>query len=263
VEEAKKLENSGCQELCIIAQDTTRYGLDLYGEYSLARLVKEICAATSIPWIRLLYCYPDKITDELIEQFKTNPRLLHYMDLPIQHINEDILKRMNRHGGSELIKQNLEKLRKEVPDMVFRTTVIVGFPGESEEQFEELCEYVKAFRFQHFGAFPYSQEEGTPASHFSGQLDEQTKQNRYDTIMAEQIPIVEAYNQARIGQEMEILIEGFDPVSETYYGRSYADAPDVDGKVYLPATEGSLSVGSFVRVRIQEALDYDLIAALL
>jgi ribosomal protein S12 methylthiotransferase len=170
---------------------------------------------------------------------------------------------MNRHGGSELIKQNLEKLRKEVPDMVFRTTVIVGFPGESEEQFEELCEYVKAFRFQHFGAFPYSQEEGTPASHFSGQLDEQTKQNRYDTIMAEQIPIVEAYNQARIGQEMEILIEGFDPVSETYYGRSYADAPDVDGKVYLPATEGSLSVGSFVRVRIQEALDYDLIAALL
>ncbi len=260
VEEAKRLEASGCKELNIIAQDTTRYGLDLYGEYSLARLVREICAATEIPWIRLLYCYPDKITDELIDEMKNNKRLLHYMDLPIQHINDDLLRRMNRHGGAELIKENIRKIKDAVDDIVVRTTVIVGFPGESDEQFNELCGYVKSEKFERLGAFTYSAEEGTPAAEFDGQIDEQVKQDRYDIIMKEQFGVTDAYNKSRVGKSYEMLVEGYDPVSEAYYGRSYADAPDVDGKIYVRASAGTLEVGNFAKVTVTDVLDYDLVA---
>lgn len=260
VEEAKALEGSGCLELNIIAQDTTRYGLDLYGEYSLARLVRAITEATTIPWIRLLYCYPDKITPELIDEMKNNPRLLHYMDLPIQHINDDILRRMNRHGGAELIKENIAKLKSEIPDLVVRTTVIVGFPGESEEAFSELCEYVKSERFDRLGAFTYSAEEGTPAAEFEDQIDEQVKEDRYDIIMREQLAVSDEKNRGRVDSAVTMLIEGFDPVSEAYYGRSYAEAADVDPKIYFTGRPGQYKVGSFIKVEITDVLDYDLIA---
>lgn len=262
VEEAKALEKSGCKELNIVAQDTTRYGLDLYGEYSLARLVKAICAATSIPWIRLLYCYPDKLTDELIEELRENPRLLPYLDLPIQHIDDDILRRMNRHGGSELIKANIAKAKAAIPDLAVRTTLIAGFPGETKEQFERLCEYIKTEKFQRLGVFAYSPEEGTPAADFPDQIDEQIKQDRCDILMRTQQPIAEDWNRSLIGRKLAVLLEGYDPVSEAFFGRSVYDAPDVDGKVYFTAPGRHLPVGSFVQVTVTDTLDYDLVGEL-
>ena len=258
VAEAKDLEALGVKELNLIAQDTTRYGLDLYGEYRLADLVRAICKETEIPWIRLLYCYPDKITDDLIDELAHNPRLLKYMDIPIQHIADPILAAMNRHGDSALIRQTVARLRKAVPDITLRTTAIVGFPGESEEDFEALCSFIKEARFERFGAFPYSAEEGTPAAVLPDQVDEQTKQDRYDVLMATQLPISEAHNQSMVGKTVTVLAEGFDPVAEAFYGRSAADAPDIDGKVYFHART-PVEEGRFVKVRITEALDYDLL----
>ncbi len=260
VEEAKELQRMGVKELNLIAQDTSRYGLDLYGEYALAKLVKAITAATDIPWIRLLYCYPDKITDELLEEYKTNPRLLNYIDLPIQHINDRVLAAMNRHGDGALIRETVARIRKAVPDMTIRTTAIVGFPGETEEEFNELCDFIKEAKFDHFGAFPYSAEEGTPAAELPHQIDEQTKQDRYDIIMNTQLPIVEAHNAAKLEKRIKVVVEGYDPVSLAFYGRSAADAPDIDGKIYFTASPGQqLKLGSFVFVRIKEVVDYDLV----
>ncbi len=258
VKEAQDLEALGVKELNLIAQDTSRYGLDIYGEYSLARLVRAITEGTSIPWIRLLYCYPDKITDELIEQFKNNPRLVKYMDIPIQHISDKILKRMNRHGNSKLIRDTVARLRREVDGIVLRTTAMVGFPGEEEEDFVELCEYIKEARFDRFGAFTYSSEEGTVAMTLDCTVDEQTKQDRYDILMQTQLTVTEEENEKHIGQTYEVLCDGYDTVAEIYYGRSYADAPDVDGKVYFTSKK-RVAVGEFVKVKITEALDYDLV----
>lgn len=263
VEEAKTLEEMGVQELNIIAQDTSRYGSDLYGEYSLAKLVKAITAETKIPWIRLLYCYPDKITDELLEEYRTNDRLVKYIDLPIQHINDRVLKAMNRHGDRACIEDTIARIRKAVPDMVIRTTVIVGFPGETEEEFAELCEFVKQTKFTHLGAFTYSPEEDTPAATFEDQIDEQTKQDRYDLVMQTQLEIVDAYNESMVGKQIEVMVEGFDPVSESFYGRSAADAPDIDGKIYFTASSPRrMKAGSIVKVEITEVIDYDLIGVL-
>ena len=260
VEEAKELERMGIKELNLIAQDTSRYGLDIYGDYALAKLVKAITKATQIPWIRLLYCYPDKITDELLEEYKTNPRLVKYIDLPIQHISDRVLKAMNRHGDGALIRDTVARIRKAVPDMAIRTTAIVGFPGETEEEFNELCEFIKETKFTHFGAFPYSAEEGTPAAALPDQIDEQTKQDRYDIIMSTQLPNVEAYNKSMLEKRVKVVVEGFDPVSEAFFGRSAADAPDIDGKIYFTAAPGQqLKLGSFVFVRIKEVIDYDLL----
>ena len=175
IAEAKDLESLGTKELILVAQDTSRYGEDLYGEYSLARLLRELTEQTSIPWIRLLYLYPDKITDELIAEIRDNDRICKYVDIPIQHISEDVLRRMNRHGGSAVVRDAVSRLRREIPGIVIRTTAIVGFPGETEAEFEELCTYVKEARFDRFGAFPYSREEDTPAYSFPDQIDEQTK----------------------------------------------------------------------------------------
>ena len=258
VAEARDLESMGVKELNLIAQDTTRYGLDLYGEYSLARLVKELTRETSIPWIRLLYCYPDKITDELIDELRDNPRLLKYMDIPIQHISDSVLTRMNRHGGAALIKATVRKLREQVPDIVLRTTAMVGFPGETEGDFAELCEYIKEARFDRFGAFTFSPEEGTAAAEMDGQIDEQTKQDRYDCLMQTQLTVAEDKNAEKVGQIITVLCDGFDTVAEVYYGRSYADAPDVDGKVYFTCKR-KINPGAFVDVKITEALDYDLV----
>lgn len=262
VEEAKLLDADGYRELTLIAQDTSRYGLDLYGEYALDRLVREICASTSIPWLRLLYCYPDKITDGLINEFKTNPRLLKYVDLPIQHINDDVLRRMNRHGGSDIIKDAIARLRENVPGIVLRTTVIVGFPGETEAQFEELCGFVAETKFDRLGAFAYSREEDTPAYDFDGQVDEQTKQDRVDRIMALQTDISLKRGQAQVGKTLEVLCEGYDEALGGYVGRSYAEAPDdVDGKIFfdLDRRRNLHAEGKFVKVKITDCSDFDLL----
>jgi len=257
VAEAKTLEGLGVKELILVAQDTTRYGLDLYGEYALPALIRDICAATSIPWIRLLYCYPDKITDELCEEFKSNDRLVNYIDLPIQHISDNVLKRMNRHGGSEIIRDAVKRLRDAVPDIIIRTTVICGFPGETEEDFAELCSFVKEAKFDKLGAFAYSREEGTPAYDFEDQIEEQTKQERADRIMQLQADISADKSESMVGRTIEVLCEGYDVVAESWYGRSAADAPEIDGKVYFSSAK-KLKEGQFVNVRIDEALDYDL-----
>ena len=258
VAEAKELDSIGVRELNIIAQDTSRYGLDLYGEYKLAELVEKILEATSIPWIRLLYLYPDKITDELIEVMKNNDRIVKYADIPVQHISDKILRAMNRHGDGAMIRDAIKRLRAAMPDITLRTTAIVGFPGETEEDFSELCEFIKETKFDRFGAFTYSEEEDTPASEFDGQIDEQTKQDRYDIIMREQLYISAEKTASMVGKILRVFCEGYDPVSETHYGRSEADAPDVDGKIFFSAKK-KLCEGVFVDVLITEALDYDLI----
>lgn len=257
IKEAKELEAIGVKELCVVAQDTTRYGLDIYGGYSLARLLREITAATQIPWIRVLYCYPDKITDELIEEFKNSERIVKYIDLPIQHVSENILLRMNRRGGRDAVLSAIKRLREGVPGITIRTTAIVGFPGETEEDFEELCSFIKEAKFDRFGAFAYSREEGTPAYDFPDQVDEQTKEDRYSVIMQTQADISEALNELKKGTLVTVLTEGYDPVSSAYYGRSAADAPDIDGKVYFNSRR-KIKEGTFVNVRITDVLDYDL-----
>ena len=258
VAEAKDLDALGVRELTVVAQDTTRYGLDIYGEYSLAKLLRAITDATKIPWIRILYCYPDKITDELIAEMRDNDRILKYIDMPIQHISDKMLKAMNRHGDSALIKDAIERLRKAMPDIVIRTTFIVGFPGETEEDFNELCEFVQEAKFERAGAFAYSREEDTPAYDFADQIDEQVKQDRVDIIMQEQMIISDNRNQSMVGKTITVLCEDFDPVSETHFGRSESDAPEIDGKVYFKSDK-RIAPGSFVKVKVREVLDYDLV----
>ena len=257
VAEAKELDALGVRELTVVAQDTTRYGVDIYGKYSLAELLRAITNETKIPWIRLLYCYPDKVTDELIAEMRDNPRILKYIDLPIQHISDNMLKAMNRHGDSAMVRSVIAKLRREIPDIVIRTTFIVGFPGETEEDFVELCEFVKETKFEHLGVFPYSREEDTPAYSFDGQIDEQIKQDRADIIMQEQLDINTANNEKMVGKTITVLCEDYDPVARVHFGRSAADAPEIDGKVYFRA-ETRIAPGSFVKVKVREVLDYDL-----
>lgn len=262
VAEARDLEAMGVKEINLIAQDTTRYGLDLYGEYSLARLVRALTEGTAIPWIRLLYCYPDKITDELVRELRDNDRLLKYMDVPIQHISDSVLARMNRHGDGATVRDAIARLRESVPGITLRTTAMVGFPGETEEDFEELCEFVKEAKFDRFGAFAFSPEEGTAAAVMEGQIDEQTKQDRYDILMQTQLTVTEEKNAEKIGKTVSVLCDGYDTVAEIYYGRSEADAPDVDGKVYFKSPR-KINTGAFVDVKITEALDYDLVGEVL
>lgn len=258
IEEAKQLEALGVKELSLIAQDITRYGIDLYGSYKLAELIHRITEETSIPWIRLLYCYPDKITDELIAEIRDNDRVVKYIDLPLQHISDDVLHRMNRHGDSRMIRSVIKKLRDNVEGIVIRTTFIVGFPGESEDDFEELSRFVDEIKFDRMGAFTYSREEDTPAYDFEDQIDEQVKQNRADIIMKQQMAISEARNESLVGRTFKVLCEEFDPVAEAYFGRSYMDAPDIDGKIFFTSKK-KLAGGDFVSVMIDSAEDYDLI----
>ena len=258
VAEAKQLEALGVRELNIVAQDTTRYGLDLYGEYRLSALLRRITEETSIPWIRLLYCYPDKVTDELVAEMRDNPRIVKYIDMPMQHISDRMLRAMNRHGDGALIRSVVEKFRREIPDIVIRTTFITGFPGETEEDFEELCTFVREMEFDHVGVFPYSREEDTPAYDFPDQIDSQVAQDRADIIMADQMEINARKNEAKIGKVIKVLCEDFDAVSEIHFGRSETDAPEIDGKVYFRAP-GRIAPGSFMYVKIREVSDYDLI----
>ena len=257
VEEAKGLEALGVKELNIVAQDITRYGLDLYGKYSLAELIRKITEATTIPWIRLLYCYPDKITDELVAEIRDNPRVLKYIDMPLQHISDRVLLAMNRHGDGKMIREVVSKLRREIPEIVIRTTFIVGFPGETEEDFSELCEFVRETKFERAGVFTYSREEDTVAYDLPDQIDEQIKLDRMDLVMREQLEINEARNNTKIGKIITVLCEDYDPVSEVHFGRSEEDAPEIDGKVYFKSDK-RIAPGSFVKVKVREVLDYDL-----
>ncbi len=258
VSEAKDLEALGVKELVIVAQDITRYGQDLYGGYRLAELLHRITEATEIPWIRLLYCYPDKITDELIAEMRDNPRILKYIDLPIQHISDHMLRAMNRHGDSAMIREVIAKLRREIPEIVIRTTFIVGFPGETEEDFCELCEFIRETKFEHAGVFPYSREEDTPAYDLPDQIEEQVKQDRADLLMQEQLEINAERNRGMIGKVLTVLCEDYDPVGEIHFGRGTDDAPEIDGKIYF-RSDVRVAPGSFVRVKIREVMDYDLI----
>lgn len=260
IEEATSLDALGVKELNIIAQDTSAYGIDLYGKYELPELIRGICDATNIPWIRLLYCYPDKITDELVAEIRDNPRVVKYIDIPIQHISDRVLKAMNRHGDSAMIRDAVKKLR-EIPGIVLRSTAIVGFPGETEEDFEELCKFIKEAKFERFGAFTYSREEDTPAYDFPNQIDEQVKQDRYDILMQTQLEISEKFNEKRIGKTYKVMCEGYDPVAGSHYGRSYAEAADIDGKIWFSVKNPNLRIaeGEMIDVKINEAMDYDLV----
>ena len=263
IAEAKELvDGLGIKELVVVGQDTTAYGIDLYGKYELHTLLRRLATETDVKWLRILYCYPDKITPELINEFNENEKLVKYIDLPIQHISSRVLKRMNRRGDGALVRDVIRKLRTQVEGISIRSTAIVGFPGESDEDFSELCEFIKEARFEHFGAFTYSREEGTPAYDFPDQIDEQVKQDRYDILMSHQLEISESLQNEKIGKQIEVIVEAFDPVSEAYCARSSQDAPDIDGKVFIPARMGALTEGDIIKVEIIEALDYDLVAVL-
>ncbi len=257
VAEAKELAALGIKELVVVAQDVTRYGEDLYGEFRLHELLHRITEETEIPWVRLLYCYPDKMTDALIAEIRDNPRIVKYIDLPLQHISDPVLKRMNRHGDSAMIRALIAKLRREIEGLALRTTFIVGFPGETDEDFEALCRFVEEVRFEHLGVFPYSAEEGTSAARLPDQIDEQVKQDRADIIMKAQMQINAEDNEKKIGRVIRVLVEDFDPVSEAHFGRSETDAPEIDGKVYFKA-DRRVAPGSMIDVKIRDVVDYDL-----
>ncbi|MGN0600618.1 MAG: 30S ribosomal protein S12 methylthiotransferase RimO [Oscillospiraceae bacterium] len=259
IEEAKKLADRGVKELNIIAQDSTRYGEDLYGECKLPELLTELCKIEKLKWIRILYCYPERITDKLLDVIAKEDKIVKYIDLPIQHCCGDILKKMNRPGNEQELRALMAKIRERIPKVTLRTTLITGFPSETEEQFNQLADFVKDMRFDRLGCFAYSQEEGTKAAEMPDQIDEETKQRRADVIMEQQQIIMAQNNEKMIGKTIEVVTEGFDRYGECYFGRSAADAPDIDGKIFFRSPERKLTSGSFVKVNITETLDYDLI----
>ena len=255
--EVEKLAKDGVSEIILVAQDTTEYGRDLENA-SLAKLLRELGTVEGIEWIRVLYCYPESITDELIEEINTNTKVCNYLDIPIQHAADNVLKRMARRSSLAQLKERLGKLRAEIPGIALRTTLIVGFPGETEEDFNTLYDFVKEMRFDRLGVFTYSQEEGTPAATFEDQIDEKVKVKRRDAIMALQHGISQELTAQKVGKVMKVLIEGKISDEDVYIGRTYQDAPDIDGEVFVEF-EGELISGDFVDVKITEANDYDLI----
>lgn len=261
LEEAEKLAKEGYQELIVIAQDTTKYGIDIYGKPRLAELLQELCKIEGIKWIRFLYSYPETITDELIEVVKNEDKICKYFDIPIQHISDSVLKRMNRKSNSESIRKVIKKLREEIPNVVIRTTVMVGFPGETKEDFEELYNFVKETKFDRLGAFSYSKEEGTPAEKLPNQIHTNTKKSRYNKIMSLQQQIAIEKQKELIGRKLEVLVETKTFDGKYYVGRSYMDVPDIDGLIYIEMVDEALE-GKFVECEIIEANDYDLIAKL-
>lgn len=260
-EEARALVKDGAKELVLIAQDTTRYGIDLYGEYSLAKLLKRLCGIEGIKWLRVLYCYPDAITDELLDVMAKEDKVLPYIDLPLQHCSGRVLKAMNRRGDRASLEALIEKIRGKVPGVILRTTLITGFPGETEEDFTELSEFVKKVGFDRLGCFTYSQEEGTPAAELPDQLDQEEKERRAAVITEQQMDIVDEKGQALIGRTLEVLTEGFDRYAECWFGRSYMDAPDVDGKIFFTVEGRRPSLGSFVPVKIEDCVEGDLMGS--
>ena len=258
VEEARQLAQSGIKELVVIAQDTTKYGIDLYNEYKLPELLRKISYIDGIEWIRILYCYPDAITDELLLEIKNNDKICNYIDLPLQHCNENVLGRMNRSGSKAELSALIEKIRSYIPDVIIRTTFITGFPGETEEEFEQLCEFVKEIRFDRLGCFAYSAEEGTKAAQMENQIDEQTKADRGDIIMQLQYNIFTEKQQEKIGRTYKVVVEGYDGYTDCYVGRSYMDAAEIDSVIYFTSAV-ELDFGEFVMVEVTGVKDYDLL----
>ncbi len=258
--EARELSEMGVKELCLVAQDTTRWGEDLYGKYSLDKLLEALATdeKCNFRWIRLLYCYPDKITDSLVETMAKYDNIAKYIDMPIQHISDTVLTRMNRRGGKEAIVSAIERLRRAMPDITIRTTVIAGFPGETAKEAGELLSFIKETRFTRLGAFAYSREENTPAYSMTPQISKKVKETRVEALMEAQYAIHAEHNEHLLGQVMEVVCEGYDEVAEIYYGRSEMDAPEIDSKIYFSALH-RVHDGEFLKVKITEVSDYDLI----
>ena len=262
IREAEELAAQGVKELILVAQETTLYGKDLYGEKSLHRLVRELCRISGLQWIRILYCYPEEITDELIQVMKEEKKVCHYLDLPIQHASDAVLKRMGRRTTKQELIEIIGKLRREIPDICLRTTLITGFPGETEEQHEELIEFVDEMEFDRLGVFTYSPEEDTPAEKMPDQIDEEVKEERQAELMELQQEIAFDNAERMVGREVLVMIEGKVADENAYVGRTYRDAPNVDGLIFINTDEELLS-GDFARVKVTGALDYDLIGELL
>jgi len=261
LEEAQKLVNSGIQELIVIAQDTTKYGYDLYGEFKLAELLQKLCEIEDVKWIRFLYAYPESITDELIEVVKKNEKICKYFDIPIQHISDTVLKRMNRRTTGARIKSIVKRIRQEIPEVILRTTLMVGFPGETQEDFEELYTFVKEAKFDKLGVFEYSKEEGTSAARLKENVHWKIKQARYKKIMELQQEVSKQNLKTKLGKPMIALIEGISADKAYYIARTYMDVPDMDGVIFIRNTK-SYSIGEFVLCKIIGVKEYDLIAEL-
>ena len=260
IEEAKKLANEGYQEIILIAQDTTKYGTDIYGEPRLSELLEQLSKIDKIKWIRFLYAYPETIDDRLIKVVKENDKICKYFDIPIQHIANTVLKRMNRQSDGASIRSLIQKLRKEIPEVIIRTTVMVGFPGETEEDFEELYEFIKEAKFDKLGCFAYSKEDGTPAARLKEQVHPMTKKSRYHKVMSLQQKISKENLQKQIGRTLEVLIEGKSFDNRYYIGRSYMDVPEIDGQIYIKAKENQILYdGDFIQSKVIDIENYDLI----
>ena len=262
IAQAKHLVNNGAKELILVAQETTLYGKDIYGEKSLPKLLDELSKIDELKWIRILYCYPEEITDELIDAIKRNPKVCNYLDMPIQHGSDDVLRRMGRWTNREQIEKTVAKLREEIPDIALRTTLITGFPGETEDDFEQVKEFVKKMEFDRLGVFTYSREEDTPAAEMDGQIDEEVKEARRDEIMQIQQDIAFDKSNSRVGEIYEVMIEGRLPDEGVYIARTYMDAPDVDGYVFIQS-DYNLDSGDFVKVEVTRSDEYDLIAEII
>ena len=262
VNEAKKLAESGVKELIVVAQDTTAFGEDIYGESKLPELLSELCKIEGLHWIRTLYTYPERITDELLDVLSREKKLVKYLDIPLQHINGEILKKMNRKGDRESITALIKRIRERVEEITLRTTLITGFPTETEEQFCEMAEFVKEAKFDRLGCFTYSAEEDTVAANMEGQINEQVKVDRMEHIMELQMDVSTQKMQEKIGKTAEVLIEGFDDYIKCYFGRTAADAPEIDGKIFFISGR-RLKIGDFVKVRINDTLEYDLLGELI
>ncbi|MBP3706903.1 MAG: 30S ribosomal protein S12 methylthiotransferase RimO [Clostridia bacterium] len=258
VGEAKLLAQSGVKELIVVAQDTTAYGIDIYGTSKLPELLNELCKIEGLKWIRTLYTYPERITDELLETIANQEKIVKYLDMPIQHVNDKILKRMNRKGDYQSLSALVDKIRDKVDGITLRTTLITGFPGETDEQFCELHNFVKEKCFERLGCFTYSAEEGTIAAEYDNQIDEQLKQDRMELIMQTQLDIAARKTQEKINTVQTVLVEGWDDYIKCYFGRCESDAPEIDGKVFFIPTR-QLTLGDFVKVQINDTLEYDLL----
>ena len=260
--EAEQLSKEGTKELIVIAQETTVYGVDLYGEKRLPKLLHELCKIDGIEWVRLLYCYPEEITEELVQTIKTEKKICHYLDLPIQHCNDDILKRMGRKTTQADLREKISMLRKEIPDIALRTTLISGFPGETNENHEECVDFVANMKFERLGVFPYSPEEGTPAAGYDRQLPEEIKQEWADEIMQTEQNVIFAQNEEMIGRRLSVIVDGYLPEDGVYVGRTYRDAPEIDGCLFFEAPYEIIS-GTILPVLVTDANGYDLIGEIL
>lgn len=253
--ECRMLAENGAQELIIIAQDITKYGIDLYGESRLPQLLQKICAIDSVRWVRLHYANPDGMTDALIDVIASNEKIVRYLDIPIQHIDDDILTAMNRHYTSADVRRLFQNLRERLPGVVLRTSLIVGFPGETNDQFETLCTFLREAKIERAGVFAFSPQEGTPAAELPDPVDEDEKARRVSLVTMLQGEIMDAYHNSLAGQTLDVLCEGYDRLSEVWFGRSFADSPDVDGKIFFTAEKGTVQEGQLCRVQIDELLD--------